>query len=34
MNVLVINSAKVARDLVELRSNIYSDRPKFATAEP
>ncbi|KAG9316767.1 cytochrome P450 [Chiua virens] len=34
MNVLVINSAKIARDLVELRSNIYSDRPKYATAEP
>ncbi|KAN0091298.1 Cytochrome P450 [Tylopilus felleus] len=34
MDVLIINSAKVARDLVDLRSNIYSDRPKFATAEP
>ncbi|KAH0828014.1 cytochrome P450 [Lanmaoa asiatica] len=34
MDVLVINTAKVARDLVELRSNIYSDRPRFATAEP
>ncbi|KAI9571164.1 cytochrome P450 [Boletus coccyginus] len=34
MDVLVINSAKVARDLVELRSSIYSDRPRFATAEP
>ncbi|KAF8552838.1 cytochrome P450 [Imleria badia] len=34
MDVLVINSAKIVRDLLELRSNIYSDRPKFATAEP
>ncbi|KAH0826242.1 cytochrome P450 [Lanmaoa asiatica] len=34
MDILVINSAKVARDLVELRSNIYSDRPKLATIEP
>jgi len=34
MNILVVNSAKVAGDLVERRSNIYSDRPKFPTAEP
>ncbi|KAN0078124.1 Cytochrome P450 [Tylopilus felleus] len=33
-DVLVINSAKVARDLMDLRSNIYSDRPGFSTTEP
>ncbi|KAF9241875.1 cytochrome P450 [Melanogaster broomeanus] len=34
MDVLIINSAKVARDLLELRSNIYSDRPYLATVIP
>ncbi|KAF9227185.1 cytochrome P450 [Gyrodon lividus] len=31
MDVLIINSAKVARDLLELRSTKYSDRPQLAT---
>jgi hypothetical protein len=30
--VLVINSQRVAVDLLEKRSNIYSDRPKFISA--
>ncbi|KAF8557651.1 cytochrome P450 [Imleria badia] len=34
MDVIVISSARVVRDLLELRSNIYSDRPYFATVEP
>ncbi|KAG6375513.1 cytochrome P450 [Boletus reticuloceps] len=34
MDVLIINSVKVARDLLDHRSNIYSDRPRFATTEP
>ncbi|KAG8214074.1 cytochrome P450 [Butyriboletus roseoflavus] len=34
MDVLVINSARVVHDLIELRSSIYSDRPKLATVKP
>lgn len=30
--VLVINSQRVAVDLLEKRSNIYSDRPNFISA--
>ena len=30
--VLVINSQRVAIDLLEKRSNIYSDRPNFISA--
>ena len=30
--VLVINSQRVAIDLLEKRSNIYSDRPRFISA--
>ena len=29
--IIVINSEKVARALLEQRSNIYSDRPEIAT---
>ena len=30
--VLVINSQRIAVDLLEKRSNIYSDRPNFISA--
>ena len=30
--ILVINSKRVAMDLLEKRSNIYSDRPRFISA--
>jgi len=31
---VVINSEEVARDLLELRSGIYSDRPRSIVYEP
>ncbi|KIJ06122.1 hypothetical protein PAXINDRAFT_25227, partial [Paxillus involutus ATCC 200175] len=34
MDVLIVNSAKVAHDLAELRSTNYSDRPYLATLAP
>ncbi|KIK93828.1 hypothetical protein PAXRUDRAFT_828579 [Paxillus rubicundulus Ve08.2h10] len=34
MDVLIVNSAKVARDLFELRSTNYADRPRLATVKP
>ncbi|KAF8123441.1 cytochrome P450 [Boletus edulis] len=33
-DIIVINSEKIAKDLFEHRSNIYSDRPYLATRDP
>ena len=33
-NIIVINSEKIAKDLLDRRSRIYSDRPYLATREP
>ncbi|KIJ68098.1 hypothetical protein HYDPIDRAFT_25543 [Hydnomerulius pinastri MD-312] len=34
MDVLIINSGKIARDLLELRSTIYAGRPQLSTLVP
>lgn len=34
MDVVVLNSRSVATELLEKRSQIYSDRPFIATVEP
>lgn len=33
-NIIVINSEKIARELLDRRSRIYSDRPYLATRIP
>jgi hypothetical protein len=33
-DIIVINSKKVAKDLLDCRSSIYSDRPHLATRDP
>lgn len=33
-DIIVINSKKIAKDLLDHRSSIYSDRPYLATKEP
>jgi len=31
-SMIVINSAKIARELLDKRSNVYSDRPHFVSS--
>ena len=33
-DIIVINSKKIAKDLLDRRSSIYSDRPYLATRQP